>query len=185
MASYFTRAKARSDDTQPGDSASVAATTPALTSSSVERNVEFTGGSESMSIEVAGPMTTHPQPLPEGGHPLVGGHGDTGSADPPQVGDILRSPSERADPLESEEANVTDVSAMAESVTKLPTGSSDSASLRQPPTVSDMTAAAFPRSTLVCNKVSIPTFKHKMQTWHLRSWSSKLRSLMLPHLKEF
>ena len=86
MASYFTRAKARSDDIQSGDSASVAVTTPALTSSSVERNVEFTGGSESMSIEVAGPMTTHPQQLPEGGHPPVGGHGVTGSADPPQVG---------------------------------------------------------------------------------------------------
>ena len=113
MASYFTRAKVRSDDTQPGDSASVAATTPALTSSSVERNVELAGGSESMSIEVAGPMTTHPQQFP----------------------------------LESEEANVTDVSAMAESVTKLPKGTTEQASLRQPPTVSDTTAAAFPRST--------------------------------------
>ena len=147
MASYFTRAKARSDDTQSDDSASVAATTPALTSSSVERNVEFTGGSESMSIEVAGPMTTHPQQLPEGGHPLVGGHGDIGSVDPLQVGDILRSPSERADPLEREETSATDVSAMAESAIKLPKGSSDSSSSRQPPTVSDTTAAAFPRST--------------------------------------
>jgi len=79
----------------------------------------------------------------------VGGHGDTGSADPPQVGDILRSPSERADPLESEEANVTDVSVMAESVTKLPSGSSEPPSPRQPPTVSDTTAAAFLRSTLL------------------------------------
>jgi len=63
------------------------------------------------------------------------------------VGDILRSPSERADPLESEEANVTDVSAMAESVTKLPSGSTDTSSMRQPPTVSHTTAAVFPRST--------------------------------------
>ena len=102
-----------------------------------------------MSIEVAGPMTTHPQQFPEGGHPPVGGHGVTGSADPPQVGDILRSPSEHADPLESEEANVTDVSVMAESVIKLPTGNTEQASLRQPPTVSDTTAAAFLRSTLV------------------------------------
>ena len=77
----------------------------------------------------------------------MGGHGDTGSADPPQVGDILRSPSERADPLELEEANVTDVSAMAESVTKLPTGNTEQASPRQPPTVPDTTAAAFLRST--------------------------------------
>ena len=147
MASYFTRAKARSDDTQPGDSASVAATTPALTSSSVERNVELAGGSESMSIEAAGPMTIHPQQFPEGGHPSVGGHGDIGSVDPPQVGGILRSPSERTDPLEREETSIIEAPAMAESVIKLPTGSSEQASPRQPPTASDTTAAAFLRST--------------------------------------
>ena len=147
MASYFTRAKARSDDTHSGDSASVATTTPASISS-VERNVELAGGSESMSIEVAGPMTTHPQQLPEGGHPPVGGHGVTGSADPLQVGGILRPPSEHADPLEREEASATDALAMAEDVTKLPMGSSEQTSPRQPPTVSDTTAAAFPSSTL-------------------------------------
>ena len=143
MAAYFTRAKARSEDTQPGDSASVAATTPALISS-VEQHVEFTRGSESMSTEVAGPVTTHPQQSPEGGHSPVGGHGITGSADPLQVGVILRYPSERADPLEREEA-----SAMADDVTMLTMGSSEQASPRQPPTVSDTTAAAFPSSTLV------------------------------------
>ena len=148
MASYFTRAKARSDDTQPGDSASVAATTPALISS-VEQHVEFTRGSESMSTEVAGPVTTHTQQSPEGGHSPVGGHGITGSADPLQVGVILGYPSERAAPLEREEASVIEASAMAESVTKLPTGSSEQTSPRQPPTVSDTTAAAFPSSTLV------------------------------------
>ena len=79
----------------------------------------------------------------------MGGHGDIGSVDPLQVGDILRSPSERADPLEREETSATDVSAMAESVIKLPKGSSEQASLRQPPTVSDTTAAAFLRSTIV------------------------------------
>jgi len=103
---------------------------------------------------VAGPMTIHPQQLPEGGHPLVGGHGDIGSVDPLQVGDILRSPGERADPLEREEASATDVSAMAESVIKLPKGSSDASSLRQPPTVSDATAAAFLRSTEVSRQCS-------------------------------
>jgi len=36
---------------------------------------------------------------------------------------------------------------MAEDVTKLPKGTTEQASLRQPPTVSDTTAAAFPRST--------------------------------------
>ena len=66
-------------------------TTPASISS-VEQHVEFTRGSESMSTEVAGPVTTHPQQSPEGGHPPVGGHGVTGSADPLQVGVILRSP---------------------------------------------------------------------------------------------
>jgi len=77
----------------------------------------------------------------------VGGHGVTGSADPLQVGVIPRYPGERADPLEQEEASATDVLAMAENVTKLPTSSSEQASLRQPPTVSDTTAAAFLRST--------------------------------------
>ena len=148
MASYFTRAKARSDDTQPGDSASVAATTPALTSASVERNVELAEGSESVSIEVAGPMTIHPQQLPEGGHPPVGGHGVTGTADPFQVGVILRYPGERADPFGQEEASVIDASVVVGDVTKLPTSSSEPTSPRQPPTVSDTTAAAFLRSTI-------------------------------------
>jgi len=75
----------------------------------------------------------------------VGGHGVTGSADPFQVGVILGYPGERADPFGQEEASVIDASG----VTKLPTSSSEPASPRQPPTVSDTTAAAFPRSTYV------------------------------------
>ena len=78
----------------------------------------------------------------------MGGHGVTGSADPFQVGVTSRYPGERADPREREEASTTDVLSMAENVTKLPTSSSDSSSLRQPPTVSDATAAAFLRSTI-------------------------------------
>jgi len=173
MASYFTRAKARSDDTQPGDSASMAATTPALTSFSVERHVELTGGSESMPIEVAGPMTTHPRQLPEGGHPPVGGHGVTGSADPLQVGVVLRYPSKRADPLEREETSATDALAMAEDVTKLHLGSSEQASPRQPPTVSDTTAAAFPSSTQVLTCVQRPGTPHQYHnhtTLHFTMW---------------
>ena len=100
-----------------------------------------------MSIEVAGPVTTHSQQLPEGGHSPVGGHGVTGSVDPLQVGVTLRYPSERADPLEREETSATDALAMADDVTKLPMGSSEHTSPRQPPTVSDTTAAAFPSST--------------------------------------
>ena len=62
--------------------------------------------------------------------------------------EIVFNPSERADPLEREEASATDALAMAEDVTKLPLGSSERTSQRQPPTVSDTTAAAFPSSTL-------------------------------------
>jgi len=96
----------------------------------------------------------------------VGGHGVTGSADPFQVGVILGSPGERADPLEREEASATDVSAMAESVTNLPSGSTDTSSLRQPPTVSDTTAAAFPRSThiLEFGLSAVPRFKNLTKT---------------------
>ena len=79
----------------------------------------------------------------------MGGHGVTGSADPFQVGVILGYPGERADPLEREEASDIDVLSMAGDVTKLPTSSSVQPSLRQPPTVSDTTAAAFPSSTNV------------------------------------
>ena len=94
-------------------------------------------------------MTIHPQQLPEGGHPPVGGHGVTGSADPFQVGVILGYPSERADPFGQEEASVIDTSVVAEDVTKVPTDSSEQSGLRQPPTVSDTTAAALLRSTHV------------------------------------
>ena len=86
----------------------------------------------------------------------MGGHGVTGSADPFQVGVILGYPSERADPFGQEEASVIDASVVAEDVTKLPTSSSEQISPRQPPTVSDTTAAAFPRSTL------IPRRRHSM-----------------------
>ena len=79
----------------------------------------------------------------------MGGHGVTGSADPFQVGVILGYPGERADPFGQEEASVIDTSVVAEDVTKLPTSSSEQTSPRQPPTVSDTTAAAFPRSTQV------------------------------------
>jgi len=152
MAAYFTIAKARSEveleDTQPGDSASVATTTPASISS-VEQYVESTRELESVSTEVAGPVTTHPQQLPEGGHPPVGGHGVTGSADSLQVGVTLRYPSGRADPLEREEASATDVLATADDAAMLAIDSSEQASSRQPPTVADTTAAAFPCSTVI------------------------------------
>ena len=81
----------------------------------------------------------------------MGGHGVTGSADPFQVGVILGYPGERADPFGQKEASAIDASVIAEGVTKLPTSSSEQASPRQPPTVSDTTAAAFPSSTIAFN----------------------------------
>jgi len=64
MAAYFTTAKARSEveleDTEHGDSASVATTTPASISS-VGLQVVSMRELGSMSTEVAGPVTTHPQ----------------------------------------------------------------------------------------------------------------------------
>ena len=56
------------EDTQPGDSASVATTTPASISP-VGLQVGSTRELGSVSTEVAGPVTTHPQLLPEGDHP--------------------------------------------------------------------------------------------------------------------
>ena len=75
----------------------------------------------------------------------------------PKWGGILRSPSERADPLEREETSTIEASVMAESVIKLPTGSSEQASPRQPPTVPDTTAAAFLRSTQVTELNAVAT----------------------------
>jgi len=68
------------------------------------------------------------------------------------VGVILRYPSGRA-----EEASATDVLAMADEVAMLPIDSSEQASPRQPPTLSDTTAAAFPCSTLAPSVVDSPT----------------------------
>ena len=152
MTSYFTRAKARSEveleDTQPGDSASVAATTPASISS-VGLQVESTRELESVSTEVAGSMTTHPQLSPEGGHPPVGGHGVTGSADSLQVGVTLGYPSGRAGPLDREEASATDVLATAGDAAMLVIDSTQQFSSRQPPTVTDTQTAAAIGPTLL------------------------------------
>ena len=89
MAAYYTRAKARSEvepeDLEPSDSASVTTTTVA-SSIPVGLQVESTGEFESMATEIAGPVATHPQLPPEGGHPSAGGHGVAGSANSPLVG---------------------------------------------------------------------------------------------------
>ena len=89
MAAHFTRAKARSEVeleyTERGDTASVATTTP-TSISSVGLQVGSMRELGSVSTEMAGPVTTHPQLLSEGDHPPLGGRGDSGSADSPSGG---------------------------------------------------------------------------------------------------
>jgi len=84
MAAYYTRTKARGEveleDVEQGDSTSVTTTTPTPIIPVGLQGVS-TRESGSMSAEVAGPVTTHPQLLPEGGHSSVGGDGNSGSAD--------------------------------------------------------------------------------------------------------
>jgi len=89
MAAYYIRAKARSEvepeDVEQGDSASVATTTPtSITSVGLQDASMRESGS--VSTKVAGPVTTHPQLLPEGGHSPVGGRDGSGCADSLQVG---------------------------------------------------------------------------------------------------
>ena len=154
MASYYTRAKARSEveseDLEPSDSASVTTTTIA-SSIPIGLQVESTGEFESMATEIAGPVATHPQLPPEGGHPSVGGHGVTGSANSPLVGvSTLGYPSGPADPPDSAMTSVTDTLTTAEATAITTTGSSNTVSSRQPPTVTaDTTAAAFQSPTHV------------------------------------
>jgi len=151
MATYYTRAKARSEvepeDTETGDSTSVATAAPTSLMNPVGLKVAFTEGLESMSTEVAGPVTTHPQLLPEGGHSSVGGQGIEGSASPSLVGvSTLGYPSGPADPLDSAMTSVTDTFTTAEA-TATSTTASQPTSSRQPPTVADTTAAAFQSPT--------------------------------------
>jgi len=65
MASYYTRAKARSDlegeEMEQRDVAPIATSSTSSSIVTVGLHVEFTGESESMSTETAGPATTHPE----------------------------------------------------------------------------------------------------------------------------
>ena len=156
MAAYYTRAKARSEvepeDLEQSDSASVTTTTIAssIPVGPVGLQVESMGEFESVATEIAGPVATYPQLPPEGGHPSVGGHGVAGSANSPRVGvSTLGYPSGPADPPDSETASVTDTLTTAEATAISTTGSSNTASSRQPPTVADTTAAAFQSPTIL------------------------------------
>jgi len=159
MAYYYnTRAKARSDlesdEVEQRDSAPIAGTSPYLTTS-VGLIAEFTRGSESVSTESAGPVFTHLELLPVGGHPSVGGPGVLGSADPLLVGvSTLGYPSEHAEPIDSAfggEFVSTSLASSAETMItpdiNIPTATS-----RQPPTATEVTAAAS-RSPTILQKI--------------------------------
>ena len=89
MASYYTRAKARSDlegeELEQRDVAPIATTSTSSSIFLVGLHDAFTGESESVSAETAGPATTHPELRPAGDHPSVGGRGVFRSADSPLV----------------------------------------------------------------------------------------------------
>ena len=90
MASYYTRAKARSDlegeELEQRDVALVVTTSTSVAIHPVGLYGAFTGESESMSAETAGPATTHPELSPARDHPSVGGRGILGFADSLLVG---------------------------------------------------------------------------------------------------
>jgi len=144
------------EDVEQGDFVSAATTTPTPIISVGLQGVSMRE-SGSMSTEVAGPVTTHPQLLPEGGHSSVGGRGNSGSADSLQVGvATLGYPSGLADPLDIDVAGATDVLITADATpTTSTTGSNEQLISRQPPTVADTTAAASRSPTIMPKKCKI------------------------------
>jgi len=108
-----------------------------------------------VSTESAGPVSTHLELLPAGGHPSVGGPGVLGSADPLLVGvSTLGYPSEHADPIDSAfggEFVPTSLASSAEITTTAgtaDTAATAEATSRQPPTATEVTAAAPTSPTL-------------------------------------
>jgi len=161
MTSYYTRAKARSEiepeEVEQGDSALVTTTITALNTTPVGLQVESMGEFESMATEMAGPMATHSQLLPEGGHPSVGGHGIYGSADSPLVGVATpKYPSGPADPLDSAMASSAEVRTTADATQTTVAPGNEPIVSRQLPTVADMTAAAFRSPTVASSVVDTP-----------------------------
>jgi len=152
---------------EQGDSALVTTTITASNTTPVGLQVESTGEFESMATEMDGSMATHPQLLPEGGHPSVGGHGISGSANSPLVGVATpRYPSGPADPLDSAMASSAEVLTTAGAIQTTMTTDTEQVIARQPPTVADMTAAAFRSPTKVakCNFAVVDFLKklHKV-----------------------
>jgi len=160
---YNTRARARSDvepdDIRQGELDVEMTTATVSDPTLVGRQVEFMEGLELMSTEVAGPVTTHSQLLPEGGHSSVGGHGSLGSVSSSLMGVTLGYPNEHTDPREStivstdEGQSVAGSTAIATSATTAGTrhtlAIAPTATSRQPPTVTDTETAAATSPTLV------------------------------------
>ena len=123
----------------------------------VGHQVEFMEGLELMSTEVAGPVTTHSQLLPEGDHSSVGGHGSLGSVSSSLMGVTLGYPSEHTDPRDrmiastDEGQGITGSAAMATSVATAGTRHTLATTYtsRQPPTVTDTETAAATTPTQV------------------------------------
>ena len=79
----------------------------------------------------------------------MGGRGISGSANSPLVGvSTLGYPSGPADPLDRAMASATDVQITADSTLKLTTTGNKQVTSRQPPTATEVTAAASRSPTL-------------------------------------
>jgi len=165
---YNTRARARSDvepdDISQGDLDVETTAATVSASTTVGYRVESTEGLESLATEVAGPVTTHSQLLPEGGHSSVGGHGSSGSVSSSLMGVTLGYPSGHPDPHSSMIVSAVESQSTATSATTA--GSSDATGLtaRQPPTVTDAetAAASNPTHMAVCQTAqNVPIWSGK------------------------
>ena len=154
---YNTGARARSDvepdDISQGDLDLEMTTATVSDTTIVGHRVESTEGLELLSTEVAGPVTTHSQLLPEGDHSSVGGHGSLGSVSSSLMGVTLGYPSGHPDPRESMIASTDEGQSIAGSTviaTSVATaGSSHTATARQPPINTETAAAKSPTNVLV------------------------------------
>ena len=113
---------------EQGDSALETTTTTVSDIATVGLQGASTEGLESMSTEVAGPVTTHPQLLPEG----------------------------LADPFDSSIASEGQITADSATATAT-TGSNERVTSRPPPTAAEVTVAALPSPTLAAQVVDTPT----------------------------
>ena len=185
MASYNTRAKARSElekeEMEPGDIAACSTTTTSsIPITTVGLYVESTRESGSMATETAGPTTTHPELLPAGDLPPVGGRGMLGSADSLRVGvSTLGYPSRHADPTDSTHSGVVESTSHVKVVSTpdIETVTTHyQLTPRQPPVAAAeaATAAAFSKSYIGPNVVDTPA--------HGRRRSSSAYTLSPPTL---